>query len=630
MTTNKDLSTSAKKQNRESKSNQAAKEFEPIGFQVPEVDIDTELGSEEVVHSDLSDEPAVQSAQLLELNGNEGSIIFYPKAKDFAVGDVLYLRDKIQSVTTSDTLENETGLIVQIVSKGIAAYPQADSKALFRLLTTAHAKEMKRSYNEPREVIDEFLIGEFIVRASVQNGNWKEPEGKVVTRNVDIFSISSAFLIKNVIKSVDNLNLDLGTLGSHKKHTVSVYAGGFEKVNLITGMKGGGKSHITKGIIHLQRKLGMSSIVFDINGEYGSVPEAKKIRPTVDLRFRLDLLPLPSLFKVFEKLALFNTIPTDNAVRANLPDVIKDRLDAGKIPDLEFLLAQAEDIVGENDAMLGAYRRGIRNLMSYNLFCTSKEAEKEDKALGKKPEPGTGVVSLRTVLYRMAHGIEDEEQKEVPNGNKSQNLEDLKNHAGVIVFDIGGLVPVVQKVVVTLVIDQMKEICRKQYEAFQENKVEIPIYPSVFFEEAHMYMDERYIDELIPLIRHLGMNLFFVTNTPGALPDSVFRLVDNVIMTRMVNQQDINKVISCGLADKKTIEGFARDLPKYHNLFLSTTNGATNNFPLVFLVRDFTAPVEEGGEGLPKSGITRSMWEVISQRVESTRSDGHKQNNLLK
>ncbi|MCC3419329.1 MAG: ATP-binding protein [Microcoleus sp. PH2017_29_MFU_D_A] len=622
MTENKDSSIQAKKQNREGKTNQATKELEPTGFQVPEVDIDTELDSEELVRSALSDEVAVKSAQLLELNGNEGSIIFYPKARDFAVGDVLYLRDKLHSVKEStSSSENETGLIVQIISKGIAAYPQADSKALFRLLTTAHAREMKRSYNEPREVIDEFLIGEFIVRASVQKGKWKEPEGKVVTRNVDIFALSPDFLIKNVIKSVDALNLDLGTLGANKKHPVSVYAGGFEKVNLITGMKGGGKSHITKGIIHLQRQLGMPSIVFDINGEYGSVPEAKKIRPSVDLRFRLDQLPLPSLFKVFEKLALFNTIPTDNAVRANLPDVIQDRLSVGKIPDLQFLLAQAKEIVGDNEAMLGAYRRGIRNLISYNLFCTSEEAKEEDTARKEKRESITGVVSLRTVLYRMAHSIEDEEQKR---GNKQQNLEALKSHAGVIVFDIGGLLPVIQKVVVTLVIDQMKEICRKQYEAFQEEKVEIPIYPSVFFEEAHMYMDEGYIDELIPLIRHLGMNLFFVTNTPGALPDSVFRLVDNVIMTRMVNQQDINKVISCGLADKKTIEGFARDLPKYHNLFLSTTNGATNNFPLVFLVRDFTAPVEEGGEGLPKSGITRSMWEVISQRVGIARGDVHK------
>ncbi|MFB2938358.1 ATP-binding protein [Aerosakkonemataceae cyanobacterium BLCC-F154] len=584
-------------------------ELKPSGFHSPEVDIDTQLEAEVPVKSKLSSENAVDSAQLMELTGSEGSIIFYPKARDFEVGDVLYLRERKQSDANYESKESENGIIVQIVSKGVASYPQADSKALFRLLTNAQYKEIhQRSRNEPREIIDEFLIGEFIVRNSIQNGKWREPEGKVVTRNVDIFPIDPVFLIDNILKKEDGLNL---CLGSYKKHHVNVYAGGFEKVNLITGMKGGGKSHITKGIIHLQTNLGMPSIIFDINGEYGELPKANKFRPTVDLKFRLDQLPIPSIFKVFEKLSLFNTTATDNAVRANLPEVIESRKSAGGLPDLDFILEQENDVVGTQEQMLGAYRRGINNLISYNLFCTKDEANEEEAARKGKRDTKTGVVSLRTVLYRMAHDIDSQGSE----GSKSQTLKELRNNAGVIVFDIGGLSPIIQRVVVTLVIDQMKEICRKQYEYFENGKIEIPIYPSVFFEEAHMYMDEGYIDELIPLIRHLGMNLFFVTNTPGALPDSVFRLVDNVIMTRMVNQKDIDKVVICGLADKKTIQGFAKDLPKYHNLFLSASNGATKNFPLVFEVRDFTAPIEDGGEGLTKSGVTRSMWEVIKQKL---------------
>jgi hypothetical protein len=132
-----------------------------------------------------------------------------------------------------------------------------------------------------------------------------------------------------------------------------------------------------------------------------------------------------------------------------------------------------------------------------------------------------------------------------------------------------------------------------------------------------MYMDTDYIDELIPLIRHLGMNLFFITNTPGALPDSVFRLVDNLIMSRMINKKDIDKVVDCGLADRKTIEGFARDLKEYHSLFLSARKKATNNFPLVFNVRDFTAD-QPDGEGLKESGVTRSMWQVINDHSKTT------------
>ncbi|KMW70200.1 hypothetical protein WN50_37085 [Limnoraphis robusta CS-951] len=553
----------------------------------------------------------------MELSGSEGSIIFYPKVRDFDVGDVLYLRERGQTISQAeDSKAIENGVIVQIISKGIANYPQADSKALFRLLTSAHSTTVTyRSYNEPKEIIDEFLIGEFVVRASVQRGEWREPEGKVVTRNVDIFPISPEFLTQNIIAHQEGINI---LLGEYKERPVEVYAGGFEKVNLITGMKGGGKSHITKGIIHLQRKLGMPSIVFDINGEYNGLPKSHLIRPTENLRFRLDQLPIPSLFSIFDQLSLFNSQPTDNAVKAKLPELIEQRIQVGNKPDLQFLRDQAREICGNQDMMRGAYERGISNLISYNIFCTEAEAREEEKAIKEKREPRTGIVSLRTVLHRMSRSIQTLEDTESSTEKtkqvKSQTLEDLKKNIGILVFDMGGLSSIIQKVIVTLVIDQLKEICRKQYLALQKDRIEIPIYPSVFFEEAHMYMDEGYIDELIPLIRHLGMNLFFVTNTPSALPDSVFRLVDNVIMTRMVNKKDIDKVIGCGLTDKRTIEGFAKDLPRYHNLFLSANNGATKNFPLVFKVRDFTASQTEGGEDLPKSGVTRSMWEIIKEK----------------
>ncbi|MFM6206167.1 helicase HerA domain-containing protein, partial [Planktothrix sp.] len=507
---------------------------EPTGFTTPDVDIDeiTPDNSGAVSKSALSSEIAVESAQLLELSGSEGSIIFYPKVRDFDVGDVIYLRERGQTISQAEESKAiENGVIVQIISKGIANYPQADSKALFRLLTSAHSTTVTyRSYNEPKEIIDEFLIAEFVVRASVQKGEWREPEGKVVTRNVDIFPISPEFLTRNIIANQEGINI---WLGEYKERPVEVYAGGFEKVNLITGMKGGGKSHITKGIIHLQRKLGMPSIVFDINGEYNGLPESHLIRPTENLRFRLDQLPITSLFSIFDQLSLFNTQATDNAVRAKLPELIEQRIRVNNIPDLKFLSDKAEDIFGEKqDMMIGAYKRGISNLISHNIFCTEAEAREEDLAIKNKRELRTGVVSLRTVLHRMSRSIQTledtESSREKTQQGKSQTLEDLKENVGILVFDMGGLSSIIQKVIVTLVIDQLKEICRKQYSAFQGDRIEIPIYPSVFFEEAHMYMDERYIDELIPLIRHLGMNLFFVTNTPSALPDSVVRLVDNV------------------------------------------------------------------------------------------------------
>ena len=123
-----------------------------------------------------------------------------------------------------------------------------------------------------------------------------------------------------------------------------------------------------------------------------------------------------------------------------------------------------------------------------------------------------------------------------------------------------------------------------------------------------MYMDEKDINDLIPVIRHLGMNLFFITNTPGNLPESVFRLLDNLIMSKIVNVGDIRRVEACGLVDNETIECFAPQLPEHHALILSSKDGITKTFPLVFKVDEFP--------NLPKSGVTRSMWEAIETNIQ--------------
>lgn len=78
-------------------------------------------------------------------------------------------------------------------------------------------------------------------------------------------------LTTHILKSEPLIDL---FLGDYQGHPVNVSGGGFEKVNIITGMKGEGKSHLTKGIIDESRQRGMSAVVFDINGEYAALPGA--------------------------------------------------------------------------------------------------------------------------------------------------------------------------------------------------------------------------------------------------------------------------------------------------------------------------------------------------------------------
>jgi hypothetical protein len=214
---------------------------------------------------------------------------------------------------------------------------------------------------------------------------------------------------------------------------------------------------------------------------------------------------------------------------------------------------------------------------------TEEEAINEDNFISGIENKMPSVLSLRTALASIYRN----------------------NVPKVIVIKIGGLLPKVQLSVVNLVIDYLKKVCQSQnIDTTINQQREVPIYPTVYFEEAHNYMEAQVINELLPIIRHVGMNVFFITNTPGALPDSVFRLLDNLIMTQLLNKRDIDQVKNCGLADADTIEGFANSLPTHHALVLSADKGITNKFPLMVNIRNF---------GLPTSGETRYMWQKLEE-----------------
>ena len=550
----------------------------PEGFNVPAVTFAQVNGTTSLTplaptppSSTLAAGPAIAEAELVELSAGTGQLLYYPPALPLEPGDVLYLRERGQPQT-------ENGLIVQVIRKETATYAQVDNKALWRLLTAVRAQELQRSHHEPPEVIDRFLAATFKVRANIVDGTWSPTSGRVVTRNVDIFSISPMVLLDNILDRRPPISLDVGQF---KQQQIAFSGLGLDKVNLITGMKGAGKSHLTKGLIDESRQRGMSAVVFDINDEYGVLPGATVFRPSTNLKFRLDRTEPRTFIDIINRLHPFAE-RTGFVATAAMRNLFDARKASGHPLDIEFLKTQANVVFPGNNTWAtnqqASYRQSLETVEQYHLFASAQEIQQEDAAM--RTGGSAAVSTLSSTFYDL----------------------DRRGQAGVIVFSIGGLLPVVQRVIVKLVRDALKEICNRQARAHDGNPQHVPIYPTVFFEEAHMYMDENDINEMIPVIRHLGMNLFFITNTPGDLPDSVFRLLDNLYMTRLLNEADIQRVAACGLADSETIASFAPEIPKYHALVLSAVDGVTKNFPLIFNVRDF---------GLPKSGVTRSMWRAL-------------------
>jgi hypothetical protein len=559
------------------------------GFATINVDVSSATTAAPPAISSLSQKPAFLEAQLLDLTEGEGNFLYYPKAHNIkvSVGGVFYLREQGAG---------ENGVVVQVINIGTASYPQDDVKALFRLTTSVRAQMLRRTNHEPTETIDEFLQADFKVRAVITNGTWGPNDGRVVTRSVDFFELDPRFVLKHCIQQTPEMNIDLGTyLGE-----AFVFSGDLlDKINVITGMKGGGKSHITKGIIDESRKIGMSSVVFDINDNdaYDTLPDAISLKPGDTLKFRLDRVEPEALIRLFDRMAPFGGDATANGARASLPRLLRDRISAGHIPDLDYLEARSGDIFSGTgpavNAMIDSYGRSIAMLRKKNLIMTEQEAKNEDQSI-KNKTGASNVVSPTTAFFQ---------------------IYDAKK-PGIIVINLSEFTRQEQKAVVMLLLEYLKDLCSRQAENQAKllttgedrsnQEPSVPIYPSVFFEEAHMYMEPNDINDLVPVVRHVGMNLFFVTNTPGALPDSVFRLADNVFLTRVLNKKDIDQVKNCGLADGESIESFARNLPDRHVLVLGGRDRVGNQFPLVVSVRDFGF----------KSGSTRSMWVALRMKRE--------------
>jgi len=102
---------------------------------------------------------------------------------------------------------------------------------------------------------------------------WEQWDGWIPTRDVTVVRTTDEEVFANATRDLGN-RLRLG-------HTLSgreFYVEGqdLEKVNVVTGVKGSGKSHLSKVLLLQLIEQGAPCIVFDINREYIHLPKAEK------------------------------------------------------------------------------------------------------------------------------------------------------------------------------------------------------------------------------------------------------------------------------------------------------------------------------------------------------------------
>jgi len=308
------------------------------------------------------------------------------------------------------------------------------------------------------------------------------------------------------------------------------------RLNIVTGRKGTGKSHLTKLLVTSLVKEGAPVVVLDVNGEYvnlGHSPDGRQMHmapkiislvPGLNLRFSLSQIGLSTLLGT---LIYALSLPENSA-----------RVFARIWHELE----------AQNQLTMSALRSAIANADCHDSIKDALQAR-----FNTLDDSGIFTDELRTAL----------------------NLEEVfRNHPDgcALIVNMKNQYAALRRITVELLISKLTDLLSTQ-------KLRALF---LFAEEAHLYLGETYWDDIVTRMRHLGLFTTFVTNQPDTIQSSIYRQADNVFLFNFSNDHDLEIVSKVAKVDADTIRMIVRDLPPHRCLVIGDI---VANFPLVVNVR---------------------------------------------
>jgi hypothetical protein len=325
--------------------------------------------------------------------------------------------------------------------------------------------------------------------------------------------------INNLVKRTGLYSIHLGNSGWDNEQ-FDIYAEDLDgKLNIVTGKKESGKSHLSKLLIKTLVEYGAFVIVFDLNNEYGGLAwngdgtpstlhkQISILEPGGGLRFSLDYCG---------KAAISNMLK--NALdmpAASLREFFRiwDWLENKNTLDIEAL-GNAINTWNTNELVRDAL------ISRYHAICSS----------------GLFINTLATN----------------PEGLRFESLTSKKDYGLALILNMGKAMPVVRRMIVELVLTKVVEL------------LGVDVIPPIFLfaEEAHLYIKDTYWEDIITRMRHFGIYATFITNQPDAISDSIYRQVDNIFLFNFTNDTDLDKISKVSLADNHTVKSIVRSLPQ--------------------------------------------------------------------
>ena len=309
------------------------------------------------------------------------------------------------------------------------------------------------------------------------------------------------------------------------------------RLNIITGKKGTGKSHLSKLLVLGLVDYKATVVVLDLNGEYtglglsangGDNKYSNKVHvltPGVNFKVSLAQMGLGVILKI-----MIHALGLPGTSTREFKHIWKTLCQQRKIT-LEALgvaIKQSRGNMHVRDALFSRYY----SLVNSGFFTDNEESATSFEKLFEKTKKDGGTLVI--------------------------NLKDISSVDRQIVLEytLGNLVKILGQWKIKSVF--------------------------LFAEEAHLYLRETYWEDIVTRMRHFGLFTNFVTNQPDTIKENIYRQADSIFLFNFTNERDLETVSKAARVDSETVKSIAQELPPHHCLLIGK---AVNDFPVMVKVK---------------------------------------------
>jgi len=471
--------------------------------------------------------------RLYRKEGNTIQILSFP-TENIEKGDYLQIEDQRQPNRT---------LIVQVIDVQFANVPGIIEE-LLRDSTNDNAEDnnaLNGQDFDPLEVeshityIQDSRILVCKIRASLEKGKITHGGAWLPSRSQSQIKRLPTASLLNLIKKNQTLPINLGeTKDSTPLNIDATSLDG--RLNIVTGKKETGKSHLSKLLVLGLIQHGAPVVVLDLNGEYASLGlenDGKKNQ----YNGKVHVLTPSTNFKV--------------------------TLSQMKLKVMLSILLHALNLPGTS-------AREFRRIWQH----LDEHASLSLHELGEAIRNWRCNQHVKDALFSRYYSLLNSGFF-TDNPSEATSLEEcfhLTRSGGALVINLRDTSLVDRQIVVEYILGKLVDL-------LTQHKLKAVF---LFAEEAHLYLRETYWDDIVTRMRHFGVFTTFVTNQPDTIRENIYRQADNIFLFNFTNEHDLETVSRAAKVDAETVKSIAYDLPQQHCLLLGN---AVRDFPIVAKVR---------------------------------------------